>query len=874
MKNITISLFMTLFLSFPVNSTELNNASYKDLITSQFIKYHRNTVEEKVYLHTDKPYYSAGENIWFRAYLVNASDNKQTAYSKYLYVELLNRLDSVIYRTKLKKDSTGFSGYFKLKPNLASGDYNIRAYTHWMQNSATEFFFNKKIVVGNRIDNSVNSKTTFALRKDGMVDVKMKFTDESFQAITDKRFQITLGSTGRARKKMTQTSTSDGTVIFSVPYDTVDIKSNVLNVSLIDASLKYNANVFLPDFSKNYDLQFFPESGTLLDNGLQTVAFKAIGFNGLSLKVSGMIYSSKGEELCDIETLFNGLGKVTFVTTPGEKYYAIVRSESGLEKRFDLPATHSEGVVLHVLNSRNRIIYELIPNSYMGKLFLLIHTKGNPILHFPVNKNLGVINDSIFDAGISTISVIDSVGNTLCERLFFKLPTKVPVINLTTDKAHYSKREEVKLNFNISTLSMPESGGNYSVSITDNHFVKLDSLGDNIVSNLLLCSDLKGYIENPGSYFINDKIPALQKLDLLMMTQGWRRYNTTEILKGNFKKPTYYLELGQTLSGKVLNLIGKPAKKCNIYAFSKNSYKYTVTDSLGNYVIDGIEFQDSTTFMLKAQKERKGITDVEIVSDPDIFPKASTYFPPSQPDKDEQAIEYFMQSKNKYYTEGGMRVYNLQELTVTAEKKDINMGTEFYSGTGDSQISSEVLDKYQGMSVLTVLSTIAGVSVSGDQISIRGSSESPTIFIDGLEMFETSELSMLMVNDIQNIEVFKGANAAIFGSRGGNGVIAIALKTGVTINSIPQVSLASIMPLGIQKPETFYIPKYEVDSILNDPKQDLRTTIYWNPLLVPDVNGNIHLKFFTADEMNDYSIVLEGITKNGELCRYIAKLKR
>ena len=198
--------------------------------------------------------------------------------------------------------------------------------------------------------------------------------------------------------------------------------------------------MFLPDFSKNFDVQFFPESGILLDEGLQSIAFKAIGFNGLSLKVSGKVYSSKAEEITDFETVYNGLGKFSLVTVPGENYYAIVKSENGIEKRFELPATQSIGVVLHMLNSKNRIAYELISKSYSGKLNLLIHSRGNPILHVPLKNNVGIINDSIFNPGISVMSIVDSMGNILCERLFFKLPNKSPIINLSTDKDHYSKR--------------------------------------------------------------------------------------------------------------------------------------------------------------------------------------------------------------------------------------------------------------------------------------------------------------------------------------------------------------------------------------------------------------------------------------------------
>lgn len=862
-------------LSLIISAADLDYSSYSNLITSRFDAYQRKAIEEKVYLHTDKPYYSAGENIWFKAYLVKAINNAPAAYSKYIYVELINRLDSVVTRVKVKKDSIGtFAGYIKLKPEIASGDYNLRAYTNWMQNSSSDFFFNKNIYIGNRIDNGINCNTTYSLKSDGRVEVKMKFTDDAFKALSAKKFQITPGKVDKIRRKAMVTSTADGTVIYSLPYDTADVKSNFLDINLSDESLKYNSKVYMPDFRKSFDVQFFPESGNLINDGLQMIAFKAIGTDGLAVKVSGKVYTASGEEITDIETLFNGMGRFSLNTSPAEKYYAVLKSDNGIEKIFNLPTSTDRAVVFHMVIARGRIAYEIKSKGYEGKMNMLIHSKGAPVIYMPVNKYEGQIPDSIFDAGISTVTLLDTAGNTLCERLFFKLPTLLPVVKMTADKEANSKRDEVNLNFNVQSLLGLKPTGSFSVSITDNYFVKLDSLNDNIVTNLLLTSDLKGHIEKPASYFTNEKISASQKLDLLMLTQGWRRYNTSDIIKGNNKKPEFYLEMGQTLSGKVLNLFGKPAKKCNIFALADNLYKTAVTDSLGMYVIDGIEFSDSTSIVVKAQKSRKGLTDVEVVPDRDIFPKASSYFPTPQATKNEAPLEYFMQSKNKYYMEGGMKVYNLQEVTVTAEKKQNSSETEFFSGMGDDQLTAKDLERFGGMSLLDAIGSIAGVNVSGDQVSIRGSLGSPTILIDGFQLGDSTDLRTMSTSDVENIEVFKGASAAMFGSQGGNGVIVVTLKKGAAIGSTPQISFAAVMPLGIQKPELFYMPKYDVDSVRIDTKPDLRTTVYWNPSLQTDANGNINVRFFTADESNDYSVVFEGITLNGELCRYVAKLKR
>ena len=90
--------------------------------------------QEKVYLHTDKPYYSAGETLWFSAYLTNATTHLTNTKSRYIYVELLDIGDSVVSRVKIRKDSIGFKGYIKLSPETPTGMYNLRAYTYWMQN--------------------------------------------------------------------------------------------------------------------------------------------------------------------------------------------------------------------------------------------------------------------------------------------------------------------------------------------------------------------------------------------------------------------------------------------------------------------------------------------------------------------------------------------------------------------------------------------------------------------------------------------------------------------------------------------------------------------------------------------------------------------
>ncbi len=852
-----------------------NSATFSQIVTSRFAKQWYNFPQEKLYLQTDKPYYSAGEEIWFKGYLVNATTLESSALSRFVYVELIDKLDSVLYRQKIKKDSLGFDGHIKLKPELASGYYKLRAYTYWMQNAGNDFFYSKNILIGNSIDDRVSSKIEYGTAVDGQIPVKLTFTDAVQNPISGKKVEIVENWGSGSKKKKVLTTTNDGIISWKIKINQADSSKKYMEVSMKDE--KYTTNIFLPEFSNDFDVQFLPESGVLLNNSLQTLAFKAIGKDGLSVDVTGKIFTDNNEEICDFSTLHKGMGKFSIQTQPNETYYALVKNTNGVEKRVNLPKSQSEGVILHLLSNRGKILYEVFNQTKLPNksLYILLHSRGKVFVIQPLRNLEGQISESLLPPGVVTFAVVDSLGHTFCERLSFVRNFNLPNVSMQSDKPDYTKRELVNLDLKLQTTLSNPLKGSFSVSITDSHTVKQDSLADNILSNLLLTSDLKGYIEEPAAYLVDNKTATQEKTDVLMLTQGWRRFNTSEIVKGIYTKPTYYLEEGQALSGKVLNLFNAPSKKCDIIMISpyKNVIKLAKTDTLGRYLIDGIEFPDSTVFVLKAKKP-KSLTDVEIIPDDDDFPQPSGYIPtPLKINIPAEQQEYFKQSKEKYYYEGGMRVINLGEVTVKADKKTKSDDT-YYSGMADNEITAEQLEKFPSTSIINLLYTIPGIQITGDKISIRGATGNPMFLVDEIEIQDMEEISYLTSNDVESIQVFKGANAAIFGSRGGNGVIVIKLKEGVDLKTSTPISLAHVTPLGYQKPAEFYVPKYNVDSVYKSSNPDLRTTIYWNPTLVCDSTGTIHIKFYTADTANNYSVVLEGISTSGEICRYVGILKR
>ena len=378
---------------------------FASLVYERFYSFLDNFIEEKVYLQTDKPYYSAGENIWLKGYLVNAATLRPESLSGFIYVELFNRADSVVSRVKIRRDAMGFSGHINLDQELPAGDYNLRAYTQWMQNNSSDFFFSKNIHIGNRIEELVTYQTTYGNVEDGVVLVNVRFVDEHMIPISDKNLVVSgkwMDGKRKRNKKISLITDEEGNVSFSLPVDTLDHVPQVLGFSLNLGTYNFESKLLLPTFSNDFDVQFFPESGVLLNNVLQYVAFKAIGADGMSTEVSGKIYSQNDEELAEINTEFNGMGKFILYTLSEQRYYVIVKSDKGIEKRFDLPKSESEGVSLQLNSFRDKINYR-ITNQLADQsvpLYLLIHSNVKPFAVSPVNNLMGQVSESNLDAGI------------------------------------------------------------------------------------------------------------------------------------------------------------------------------------------------------------------------------------------------------------------------------------------------------------------------------------------------------------------------------------------------------------------------------------------------------------------------------------------
>ena len=870
-RSITVLLGVLLYFS------SLSAQTMQDTIIANFSLMER-IPKEKLYLHLDKPFYGAGEKIWFKGYLVNAITHQNNAQSNFIITELINRSDSIVERKKIRRDSLGFHNAFTLPATLPAGDYYLRGYSNWMLNEDSDFFFSRNIKIGNSIDNTIVSSIEYQQEDDTHYTAKIKFTSNVQAVFENTTIKYLYLENGKIKNKGKKKTDENGWISISLP----DLKSPVarrIEVEFDDPQYIYKRTFHLPVFTNDFDVKFFPEGGALINIPHQNVAFKAQGADGFSKEIEGFLFNSKGDTLTNFRSEHNGMGIFTMNPVNNETYYVTVRTNDSITKRFDLPAIEPKGISIAMSHYKQEIRYEIQKTEateWPQKLFLLAHTRGKLAILQPINpkRTFGKMNDSLFTEGITHFMLIDEQGNALSERLIFVPDHKPNQWQITTDQPTYGKREKVSLQIAAKDSEGNPVEGTFSVSITDRKSIQPDSLADNILSNLLLTSDLKGYVEDPAFYFLNQDARTLRSIDYLMMTHGWRRHKMENVLRTPSLNFTNYIEKGQTISGRIMGFFGANVKKGPICVLAPkyNIIATTETDEKGQFIVN-TSFRDSTTFLVQA-RTKKGFAGVDILMDPPQYPVA-THKAPYFNGATTFMEDYLMNTRDQYYMEGGMRVYNLKEVTVTAKRERPSSKSIYTGGINTYTVEEDRLQGY-GQTVFDAASRLPSVTITnGSEIHIRNNSEPAIIVIDDIVYEDASDiLKDIQVSDMSSISLLRGADAVILGPRASGGAVVITLKDPRNLPARPAQGIITYTPLGYSESVEFYHPTYDTPEKKNAQRSDFRSTVYWNPELRLDAEGKATIEYYTPDSTAPEDIIIEGVDKNGKVCRILQTINK
>ncbi len=871
---------LTLFLLFTI--TGMIYAQHPDGEVFEKIENHFTTQsliypQEKLYLHIDKNYYLVGETIWFRVHATDAQSHIPYIASRYIYVELITSSDSVVSRVKIRPEHDVFAGHLEIDETLPEGNYNLRAYTRFMEDLGDTCFFRRPIRIGG------------LLSADYRIEKEYTYSDNQKRVTLHLHFLHKADNTSFVPENIEITppqgdilsirANKEGKAQFTCQAPSA--RENLSVYIRYDYKGKFHSEcIQIPPAREDFDLAFFPEGGYMLEGKYNQVAFKALNSSGKSEEIQGKIVNSKGDSIASLQSLHQGMGRFLFMPHPEEQYYAICRNSKGIEKKIDLPQVTSSSATLASTWKKDLLYLQLnrgtTPHS---RYYLTAHCRGRVFMNtvWDTEKDFIVMDQKDMPTGVLHFILTDPELNPVSERLVFnKNKQDIAEVDFVTNQSNYKQKEQIAARIRLTDSQQQILRGNVSVSVTDDNDVFPDSCL-NILSTLLLTSDIKGYIEDPNYYFRNSDRHTDLYLDLLMMTQGWTRYNVSHILKGEFDYNKGVLEIGQQISGSVKGgiLMTRTAQSypVTLISLENNLFEKTSTDSTGNFHFINFELPENTRYMVQATTP-KGRRRAEIHIEQEIFPKAK-YIPFREESlTDHSMFDHFLKKADyKYITDNGMRHIFLDEVEITAARK-VNNPNAIYSSPGFNHVVTEKqIERMRPTTILDIFSRTAGVQVRGNTVSIRGRG-TPLFYVDGFE-YTQEEVEMLVVQDIQEVEIVKDGAAAIFGTKGANGAILITTKTGeVRFEDREKFHIKTTTPLGYQVRKEFYAPKYGPTEDHASTKPDLRSTIHWAPHLETNEKGEIYLRFYSSDTPATYSVVIEGITEDGKVIHAIRKIRR
>lgn len=780
---------------------------------------------EKVYLHIDRSFYTAGEDIWFKAYLMNGRNHTTSAVSSIVYVELVGPNNQIISKRTLKTTTGSAAGDFKLSSKSIPGIYTIRGYTNYMRNFDISNFYTKEILV-----NTANPE--------------------------------------------------------AVSTDMAQVRATT-----------------------SLDVQFFPEGGYLINGFLNPIAFKALDAYGNSSSITGKLVDDLGNLVTDFKSARLGMGLFHFIPKSDRTYSALI-SNNGKEERFQIPKILSSGVLMTISNQSDFYKIELRATSdlklkdykLLGKQADMV--KFNLVVNSSNQEHTAIIKlaKDMLDEGALELTLFNQENRPIAERLLFhEKKSGFPIANITSAKSTYGRREQVFMKIALDSIDLNTITADMSLSVSNVAVNTAEHKATDIKTYILLSSLVQGKIEQPGYYFYSNAPERKYHLDILMRTQGWRQY---ELQEEFVKSSNYFLpEKGITLSGKVLSATNSTEHLSGSVSLTANSASEMVQDRTktaedGTFSFDNLNFTDTTTVLLSAnvyypKKKRNPTLNYKIILDSVSSPTILESRQISSYNSASKTMERFTTGYEKAQQTALSFLYNdktiqLDEAYIAAKKNEKELDkfevkrkivpyktpshTVDFDGFTEMGFTN-LLEALRGrVPGLTVRETGTGTgyvylraaSSLSEAFSSSEGAGSALVLLNGMPV-GGDVLQQMLPGDVDFIDILKGPRAAIYGSRGANGVIAVYSKNGTESSkgATPTGGSLNFEHPGYSYSRTFYVPKYEI----KQPELknlDNRTTLHWQPYIELNPKGKSTISFYAGDISGAYKVILEGVTSDGK----------
>lgn len=757
-----------------------------DTLLQNFRWYRSHTLQEKIYLHTDKEQYLAGEICWFKLYDVDASSHRPMDLSKLAYVELLNSGSKPAMQAKVRLEKGSGNGSFSLPVSLPSGYYIIRAYTNWMKNAGAQYFFEKRILL-------INTQLT--------------------------------------------------------------------------------APAAIPVAATAGRVRFFPEGGNLVAGLTSRIAFQLQDETGRGLQGTGVVYDDRGDSLIRFEAEARGMGSFLLTPQSGRHYTAAIHFPNGTVLQQALPEFSEQGYTLQLVSADSNfmdvIIHANLP-QLNESVYLFVHSRGQVKMALQQTLQHGQtqfrIRKAALAAGISQLTLFTANRLPVCERLVFRYPDDSPELSAKADKPVYGTREKIAVRLDMKGLNTDTTAADLSMAV-----YRIDSLqglnATDIQAYLYLQSDLAGEIETPAAYFSQNRAQRENEVDLLMMTQGWRRFRWDDVLARRQPGFRFLPEYdGHLVTGRLTRKhTGLPAADIPVYLSvpgTRTIFQTTLTDSSGSFLFDmgnlytdgqiivQTNFQQDSNYAVMVNNpfsDRLAFTGQRFLDLSSVSPRLlalhhklvqvqNSYLQKEQnrflfPQVD--TVPFYVQPDARYWLDNYTRFTTMEEVL-----------REYVMGVN--------VRRRNNRPHLPVMNLVGNTFFESE----------PMILLDGVPVFDLQKIMDYDPLKVQKLDVITRKYYA--GNQVFEGLLNFTTYTGKLEGYALDPNAVVLDYEGLQLERIFNSPDYSTAQLLNSRLPDFRTLLCWNPAVQIGGKGMATQQFFSSDIPGKYVIVVEGISNKGQ----------
>ncbi len=656
------------------------------------------------------------------------------------------------------------------------------------------------------------------------------------------------------------------------------------------------------------DVSFFPEGGMLLQGISNLVAFKAIDQNGYGTEATGSVRDESGNEIVSFKTNYKGMGLFFLTPEPGKSYHATINGFPAFRFSFD-SLVRTESVKIQLVNQTStELMVNISCNSekLLGGHFYLVNMhRGQSVFYqtftMENKNNLLKFKNDILKGGINQLILLDKNLNPVSELLVFSDNFNLKNLEIKTTNSANLPRSEIKLQ--IAKDEADDEILNLSLAVLHEAAIPKNGMSQNMISSLLIDSELNGFIETPADFFNNNGLDAKVKQRLLMLTNGWSSYLWNQV-PATGSQLKYTQEAGLKLHGKATEVsTGQPLKNGEITLVIEKDREMAFltqeTDSEGLFSFSGLLFNDTANIVVQAKNERgkqnTAITLLPAINTSIHAEKVNSLNAGKEFQEELEMLKYNqMAAENAYFRK--LEATTSDNKSVTKSPLELSDGHFRIYENADQVVEIPESEAFFGNVIDFLAGKVAGLDIFDNNVTLRGTTSfdgtnAPLFLIDGVplssgvvsnlpaeigqntgidtksgENSAVEKIKAIPLGDIEKVEILKSPqNLAIFGTEGANGVIAVYTRKGKSnkaSNLIKGVIEQKIA--GYSSYKKFYSPKYLPETAQPE-KPDFRTTLFWEPEIVLQ-NGFAEVSFFTSDQTGKYNVILEGISESGEIC--------